>query len=633
MAEEAYEAVARQADGLLAGEAFAETSEPAAYVPPPVPQEKLETYKKMFAHAREHTIDARRRSMVDIDYRHNRQWTSAEIEVLRRRKQPQIWINRIAPAVNGILGVLEQGQSDPRALPRTNDDMNAAEIATDSLRYGAEKARWQRTKLSAAEDFLVPGIGAVIIEVNDELDPFPRHIAWEEFFYDPHSRKADFTDARYMGIAKWMYADQIEAAFQIRLTSDDAKALPSLDETDEDKPTSAAGTSKTAWGDPKALRFLVVEMYHNDGGWKRCIFYGGAVLAFGDSPYLDEKGQPVNPIEAQACYVDRDNQRYGVVRAMVPIQDEINMRRSKLLHMVNSRQVRQTMIDAEGDANTARREAARPDGALPFGWEPVAQNDMAAGQASLLSESKSEIERMGPNPAVLGRQGESASGRSKLVQQQAGLTELTPALGGMEDLELRVYRQMWARIRQFWKDPKWIRVTDDIGAPKFLQVNEPVVTGHQMVMDPTGRPVLEPIIEQKNRPAEMDMDIIIDATPDSANLQQEQFAELVKLAGIYGPEEVPFEDLLEASSLPKKRQLLEKRDSRRKEAMQQGPPPPNPMQEAAFRAEMDNKAADAEAKRAKAYRDTVAAESQGINTLLETGPPPPMPVQPPPFVG
>lgn len=601
----ALEAVAQEIGGLAAGYRAAE---PAA-APEPVPQDKLEVYKKMFAQAREGTLDSRRLNQVSFDYYDNKQWTSEEIRALRKRKQPEIWTNRIQPAVDGILGVLEQGQTDPRGLPRNGQDMAAAEIATDSLRYAAERARWPRTKLGASKDFLIGGTGAVIVGVDDQGDPWPRQIRWEEFFADPHSRDADYEDARYMGIAKWMYVDLVKDWF--KLADDvDVKDFASgsqlaFDESDEDKP-------KTIWADRKNNRVLVVEMYHNDKGWKRCVFHGGAVLEYGDSPYLDE-GQPgrpprpMNPIVAQSCYVDRENQRYGVVRSMVPIQDEINMRRSRALHAANTRRVRQTDMNAAGDVNTVRDEAARPDGVIPFGWDVVGNDDIWSAQMALLQESKSEIERKGPNPAVLGRQGADSSGKAQLIRQQAGLIELTPALGGIADLELRVYRQMWARIRQFWTEPKWVRVTDDIGAPKFLQVNEQRVTGRQVVMGPDGQPTIQPIIEVVNRPAEMDMDIIIDATPDTANLQQEQFQELVRLAGIYGPTEVPFDDLLEASSLPKKRQLLEKRQSRQQQQTQQ---PLNPMQQADFQAKLENTQADTEGKRAKAIKDQVAAQGE-----------------------
>jgi hypothetical protein len=531
---------------------------------------ELDQLKTLYREARDTTDAARRASDEAQDYYDGKQWTSKQIATLRKRKQPEIVINRIAPAVNGILGVLEQGQADPRAFPRNNEDQNASEVATDSLRYAADKSRWPRTKLAAAKSYLVGGIGAVIVEVNEDGDPWPAIIRHGEFLYDPHSRDPDFGDARFMGVAKWMYADSVRSLYPEADIDPEAIAPTSVSVDDEDKP-------QAVWTDPKRKRVLVVELYIDKKGWKRVVFYGGAILEQGPSPYLDDRGTPCNPIVAQSAYVDRDNNRYGPVKGMIHVQDEINMRRSRLLNMVNSRQLRvedSSMVEVSSDI--AREEAARPDGVIPTGYDVVQTTDLASGQAQLLQESKNEIERMGPNPAVLGQSNASASGRAQLVRQQAGLTELTPVLGGIEDMELRVFRQMWARIKQFWNEPKTVRVTDDIGAAKFLMVNEPIVQEvPAIVQGPDGQPMVgtqQVQVGMKNRPAEMDMDIIIDAQADTANVQQEQFAELVKLAGIYGPQEVPFDDLLEASNLPKKRELIEKREARRQEAMQQQPP-------------------------------------------------------------
>jgi hypothetical protein len=430
-----------------------------------------------------------------------------------------------------------------------------------------------------------------------------------------------------MGIAKWMYVDLVKSTFGLAEDIDiramgGASIIP-VDEADEDKP-------RTMWGDDKRKRILVVEMYHNEGGWRRCVFHGGAVLEFEDSPYLDDKGRPQNPIVAQSCYVDRENNRYGIVRAMVPIQDEINMRRSKLLHLVNSRQLKQTdTFNQEATVSDARAEAARPDGVIPRGYEPTLTADMTAGQAQLLAESKSEIERMGPNPAVLGRQGNDQSGRAQLIRQQAGLVELTPALGGIEDLELRVYRQMWCRIRQFWTDPKWVRVTDDIGAPQFKQLNEPVMGPPTVTQGPDGVPMLQPTVTgYKNRPAEMDMDILIDSTPDTANVQAEQFAELVKLAGIYGPQEVPFEDLIEASALPKKRQIIEKREQRRQQQAQAADPQAQ-LASRKIEADIAKTESDVELNAAKTAKTQLEASEAAQRQMMPPMPPPGMTGAPP----
>lgn len=566
----------------------------------------LDRLKKLYRESRDNTDKARKEADLCFDYYDNKQWTSAQIKALRRRKQPEIWINRIAPAVNGILGVLEQGQTDPRAFPRNNDDQQAAEVATDSLRFAAEQSRWQRTKLASAKTYLIGGIAAVIVEVNEQGDPWPRVIRHGEFIYDPHSMDPDFEDARYLGVAKWMYVDAVKSAYPGADIDPQSVSPAAINYDDEDKP-------QAVWTDAQRNRVMVVELYVQErGSWYKVVFWGGGILEEGASPYHDDKGRPTNPIVAQSAFVDRDNGRYGIVKAMIPVQDEINMRRSKLLHMVNSRQVRITDNSGpESSIDVIRDEAARPDGVLPFGVEPSQTADMQQGQVLLLQESKSELERMGPNPAVLGQSNQDASGRAQLVRQQAGLTELTPVLGGIEDLELRVYRQIWMRIKQFWTGPKLIRVTDDIGAPKFLMVNEPVVQQVPAIIQGPGGPQVgmqQVVVAVNNRPAEMDMDIIIDAVADTANVQQEQFAELVKLAAIYGPQEVPFDDLLEVSNLPKKRELIEKREARAQEAAQ-GAQPAQQLQVAAA-------TADIEVKKARAALDGAKAEGQMIDNQL-----------------
>ncbi len=562
----------------------------------------LAQLKRLYQEARDNTDTARKEAELAQDYYDGKQWTSEQIKVLRKRKQPEIWVNRIAPAVNGILGVLEQGQADPRAFPRNEEDQNASEVATDSLRYASDNSRWQRTKLQAAKSYLIGGVAAVIVEVNEEGDPWPRMIRAGEFLYDPHSRDYDFEDARFMGVAKWMYVDAVKALYPAADIDPAAIAPTTVTFDDEDKPTSG-------WTDPKRNRVLVVEMYIEKNGWHKVCFYGGAILDQRPSEYLDEDGRPSNPIVAQSCNVDRDNGRYGIVKGMVPVQDEINMSRSRALHMLNSRRVRITdQLGPDTDADIIRQEAARPDGVLPFGVQADDNQDLGQYQFQRMQESKAELERMGPNPAVLGQSNASASGRAQLVRQQAGLTELTPVLGGIEDLELRVYRQMWARIKQFWQEPKTVRVTDDIGAAKFLMVNEEVAEEvPAIVAGPDGQPMAgtqRVVVEVKNRPAEMDMDIIIDAAPDTANVQAEQFAELVKLAQVYGPQEVPFDDLLEASNLPKKRELIEKRQTRAQEAAQQQPQP-NPKD-----------IADAENKMASAKLNAAKADGQELENKM-----------------
>ena len=580
------------------------------------PTDDLPRLKRMFEEARDLTQTARTESMTDIDYYDNKQWTADEIRELRKRGQPDIVINRLKPAINGILGVVERGKSEPRAFPRTPKDQDSADLATDTLRFVADFSRFDQLKIRCFKDMLVPGTMAAQVLVNADRQITVEQIRWEEFFYDPRSRREDFADAKYLGIAKWMYADDVSAIYPDKKDEVEA-ALEAGDATDEsfaDRPTDG----RNAWVDKKRRRLLVVELYYNEGGWKRCCYVSGAILAQGDSPYQDDKARPTCPIVAASAYVDRENNRYGPARDMRGPQDEINHRRSKGIHLLNVRQVQESAPGAGmGSADEARAEAAKPDGAIPSGWVIVPTTDMAQGQLQMLQEAKGEIERLGPNPAVLGREGTDSSGRALLARQQAGLVELAILFGLLEDWELRIYRQCWARARQYWTEPQWIRVTDDEGAPQFVMLNEPQMGPPQVVMGEGGMPTVKPtVLGYRNQIAELDVDIILDSTPDTANVQQEQFQDLMQLVGsnpAYA-QTVPFEMLLELSTVPHKRDLLDKLKQFREQA-QQAQAQAQQMQGAKLQADVQKTQADARLADAKATTEMftgAAAHAQAM---------------------
>jgi hypothetical protein len=459
---------------------------------------------------------------------------------LAARFQPAIWTNHVQPAVDGVLGMLAQGRTDPRAYPRNPQDEQSADIATKALRYMADKASFDQIKLDCAEEHQVEGIAAAVVEIDADLEVTVTQLRWNEFIYDPRSRRADFKDARYLGAAKWMYADDVAALYPERYKAmgdpfESGGSWAGQGDIFDDKPETVLG-----WIDRNSRRLLVVEIYHQEGGqWMRCVFCAAGEFEAGVSPYQDDKGRPRCPIEAASCYVSRELMRYGRVRNMRPIQDEVNARRSRALHIANSRQLQERELGSGmGDVDTARQEAARADGVIPPGWAIIPTRDMAVDNQALLAEAKTELQRMAPTPAVLGRQGGASSGRERLVLQQAGMTELARALSRLQDWEQRIYAAMWMTARQFWQEPKWVRITDDLKAAEFVLMNDPEDPGTFL--------------------SRMDVDIIIDSVADTANLAQEVWQELVQLLQMYPPEDARFLIAVEMSPIPDKARVIER---------------------------------------------------------------------------
>ena len=569
--------------------------------------------KQYFEDSRDTNDPQRVESLIDRDYFDGMQWTADERRVLRDRHQPDSVFNRVKPAIRGMVGVWAQGENDPRAWPRNPQDESAADVASKVLRYVKDYSEWASKRTACALTFFTEGTCAAIVQVDENNRVDVEQIRFEEFFHDPRSRALDFSDARYMGVAKWMFADDVprlypDAKEAITGAMDGGDGLADGGDTFSDKPDGAS----TQWIDGKRRRVFVVEMYHREAGeWMRCVFWGRGVLEAGKSPYVGQDKKPCNPIKARSCYIDRDNRRYGEVRDMRGPQDEINKRRSKLLHLLNNRQAVATDPNAiVTEAEIVRREMSRPDGVIPPGWAPASLTDMTAGQFNLLGLATSEIERMGVNPAVLSQQSAGESGRAQLVRQQAGATDNAMAMNGLRLFELSIYRAMWERCKQFWTAPDWIRVTDDEKAAQFVGINQPIPGPPQLVAGQDGMPMIMPtVLGYQNQLAEMDVDITIDAVPDTANLAAEQFTALAEMARLYGPQEVPFDDLLMLSAIPEKQRLMAKRKERADQA-QQGGQAAQEMQQRGAMASIAKLEAEAALTGAK-------AQNEGLKPLFE----------------
>ena len=508
------------------------------------------------------TEAARAESERDRDYYDGHQWSEDEIKTLKKRRQPIRVDNLIRRRVDAMVGMEQRGRTDPRALPRNPNDEKASVAATKALTFVDDRTRFDVKRSRAFENMLVEGIGACEIGVKRErgrAEIDVRQIRWEELIYDSHSREKDFSDASFMGVMKWMTIDAALALYgedhremlESSLTSGEAG------QSYEDRPFQSGAFR---WVDERQRRIRIASLYYlSQGDWYLAIFTSAGEIYNAASPYVDEDGAPTCPIMAMTAYVDRENRRYGLVRDFITLQDGVNSRNSRLQHLSSHRQT-VGLKGAVGSTTALKREMAQADAhievdeqALPpdvgnpldaaFRILPV--NDQIAAQFQLLQEDKAAISNIGPNPAALGEATNATSGRAILAQQQAAQAEIAPIYDSLRDWTLRCYRAMFERIKQFWTDERWIRVTDELGQNDWLAVNQTIG------FDPiTMRPIID------NALARMDVDIVIDDVPEHATLQGEQFEQLSNMAQAGIP--IPPEILIEASSLRNKAEILTK---------------------------------------------------------------------------
>ena len=555
-------------------------------------EQSLQQFTRMFFDADEASRDERRESEQARDYFDGKQYTAEELQALRERRQPPTTLNRVARKINHLLGLEVDRRTDPKAYPRNPEtDEGAANAVTDSLRYVEQRSQLDQALSRVHECMLIEGYGGCELTVTpvnaggrQEMEIGVQYWEWSRLFYDPLSVKPDFSDAQYLGGVEWldlgvaqkMYPDAKEALSDVQSSSG-----ASLTDEYEDEPERKAWVTRGS-----RPRVRIVHMYYRkDGQWHNVQFTGGGVLEDKPVPFVDQDGNTYCPLFLQSAYVDREGDRYGEVRNLISPQDMINKTHSKMQHWISVRQLiapKEAFPEDRGGIDGARQELAKPDGALEIipNFGPDVQildgNDRVAGLSGLLQEFKQEIDLMGPNASMQGKGPQSQSGRALIAQTEGGLREFNPVADRFDALKERIYRAIWFLIRQYWDYEKAIRVFDDEQKVRFIGLNRPVTRmeiamqqAEQQGMDPQAvqqQTMAHPVLSQmagevvaiENHIPELDMDIIMDKSPNMVTLQAEQFQELAKLAPAMAQagKPMPIELLIELSSFRDKDKLL-----------------------------------------------------------------------------
>lgn len=602
----------------------------------------LETVRQQFEEYADATISCRALAEKCRDYRDGKQWTEEERKILQKRKQPCITDNKIQDKCDTLLGIEKQMRTDPKAFPRNPGDEKAAEAATDSLRFVADSSDFNRTvRKPAADNLMVEGwcYGHVIVEKKrgKYTKVSMEHIRWDRGYHDIHSLREDFEDKTYCGYFRWMDFDVAKREFKGREEALEESishtSLNGPDKSLDDKPRYVM-TVRNRKRVQVFKHYMLKEGVWHEGVW--CL--GGWLEDLKPCAYKDQDGEPACCMEIQALYRDADGNPYGAVQRYLDLQDEHNKRRSKMLHLLNAKRMMVIKGTFE-DINAARAELHKPDGVVEVPTDDVNKGVRvedniaeAEGQWRLLQQTDLALSQTGPNSALQGQSGD-LSGRAKQLDQQSGSLPISPLFEALDGWEVRMFRQAWCRVRQYWNAEMWIRVTDDENKVRFVGLNQPVLMGdmiaerlkaenippeekqaivQELAADPASQ---QPYIEGgkpkvKNEVAAMDVDIIIDRTQDTVNIQQEQFEQLAAIAE--KRPEVPFKVLVEMSQLRSdvKKRVLDSLTGEDDPAAQQAAQFQQMMQElqaALAKANVEKTAAQAEQAKAAAVESQVDA--------------------------
>jgi hypothetical protein len=611
-------------------------------------EDRLTDLIERFQSSIEYYDDANQRAILAMDYYDGKQLTDEEASELRRRGQAPVVKNRIRRKIDFLQGMERAQRTDPKAQPQRPSQRDDSDAATIAIRSVTASNKFDQIRSHVWADMLRVGWGGVecVLEPakNQNLNPrvVLRHCKWDRMFWDEYSDELDFSDAGHLGLVIWMDRDEAVRRYGER-------ASDVYDETVASQSTTTLYDDKPAWGHwvdtSRRKRIRVVQMYFLDGvsgQWLFAEFTKGGFLKYGPSPWVNEDGESEHGYIWRSCYIDRENNRYGIIKDMIDVQDAVNKRESKALHLAS---VRQTFANEGSLGSMTTREMrlqlAKPDGHVDlapgkkfgedFGVIPT--GDQFTAQIELLKNDMNELDLMGPNASMQGKGPQDQSGRAILAQQQGGQMEVGPHLDTLRDLDRETYEKIWKRIRQGWTGPEWIRVSDDQKNIRFVGLNKPamqplIIPGtNQPVMDPqTGQPMMQPVIDpmtgrpkiEQNDIATLGVDITIEDAPKMGQLRIESFQTIAELAKMVPSlAQMPAEAWLKLSGIDNYAEVITMIAAQQQQAAQQPPNPAQQLQVAGAQAEIQKKQGQAINEQATAEHKIAMANQLRVQTAHE----------------
>lgn len=466
---------------------------------------------------------------IDEDFYDSIQWREEDAAELKKRGQVPLVYNVISSAVNWVIGTEKRGRTDYKILPRRKESGKPAERKTQLMKYLSDVNMEPFKRSQAFEDAAKVGIGWMEASVQNDDDGGPvvmRYESWRNMLWDSACTTKDLEDCRYVIRSKWLDLDVAEAIFPDRTAALRSSAagnrsygLDELGDTAMDSQENELGgytSIRSVVDGVRRERVRVIEIWYRKptdvmimrGGEFKGEVYDkdnpapahqysiekeGAVptvrkkmmrmhvalfcstgLLYNDvSPYR-HNDFPFTPIW---CYRrGRDGLPYGMIRMMRDIQEDINKRASKALHILSTNKT----IMEEGaveDLNEFMEEVSRPDAVIvkKRGAELVinAERELAPAHLDLMSRSISMIQSLsGVTDENMGRQTNATSGIAIGRRQEQGA--MTTA-GIFDNLRLAVQlhgQKELSLIEQYFTEQKAFRITNMRGTPEYVEVND-----------------------------------------------------------------------------------------------------------------------------------------------------------------
>jgi len=528
-----------------------------------------------------------------FQYKENEQWTEDEKKILKDRGQPETVNNQIYVTIKRLVGQFVAQRTRLGFRGRNAPDQVLGETLSDILLYVKQQTGEEYEEREQADDGFTGGFGVVAIEsfITDLLTPQIRvqHKDCFTIFPDPFSRRYDWNDdAAFICEAPWTDVEELIALYPEHKrdltgmvdSTYSGGALASIDGFKNDYYVDAtarrirpvevwykrkarettyvfengdiAHESQISKRDLAALKRAKVPFEKHDQVKTTMhvgVFLSGLLLERKPSPYQHGLFKYV----PYFVHRKKSGEPYSPIFIALPLQDAINKRESKAIHLLNANA---TITEENNivDKDEYAKERARPDGiAVVRDLEKLKTDnnvELAVSQMEFHRESKGDFRRVtGINPDALGEKSEVRSG--VVIARKQAMTDLivTPDFDNFRRTRAISAKVKLGIIKQFFTAPMVFSITDDLGKTRAINLDQNVLT----------------TLKQQQ------FDVIVEDLPDVTTIQQEQFATITQVL----PSILPFgpfwvKKLIQMSDIRHKEELVKEIEE------QSAPPPPEP---------------------------------------------------------
>lgn len=552
----------------------------------------------------------RARADIEADYYDGNQYDAETLRSMEERGLPPIVVNLTAPTINMVLGLEAKTRTDWVVKPESDQHEDAAVAMSQKLKEAERMSGADRAQATAYEHQIKVGLGWAEVRYND--DPFGYRYVVDfvhrrEIWWDWHDNDQGLKRARYLVRRKW-YDEDVACEYfpqHKELIKNAVRGWANFDPSQLDTASPMYldldherdfAWQDQEWRDGLRRRVCIYEVWYRT--YKRGFvvrFKNGMVKEFDDSnpvqlaavnagmasiePVVIPRmrmaywigphrmaDQPTPYPHQDFPYVpfwgfreDRTGAPYGMIRAMKPLQDEVNARRAKMLWQLSAKRV-YVAEDAVADHSKLQDEVARPDmyavintmkGKYSIKDRIVVEDNgaLTAQQFDVYQDSKQTLQDAGGVYASqLGKKGDADSGIaiSQLIEQ--GTTTLAKINDNYGVARMLVGNRLLALIVHDMKGKEETVKVPSFGSYKRVKFN--VKKTDKL----TNRTYMD------NDVTRMQMAVVLADLPQTPSYRMQQFQQITDMVRTL-PEQAQMaviDIVINASDIPDKQEILKR---------------------------------------------------------------------------